>query len=521
MMVNTGGHTEGYMVYPKVNEGRREGKELMVQGYVSTNQWRTKKSYRDVVNGLDVRGSTSVSINIKDLHQPKTFMVNCMKRSMVVEAKDLTILHNLLTLVKEMMGVTIKITYMGDLFLLVVFESSNASKDFVAKRKSWEEWFMSVMIWSGQEIETGRLVWVKLRGVPFHLWDGGTFDEIGKSYGRLMVDSNSMLTKNNVVEGHFCVLTKLIHRIDEGEIRDSKEDSSDDLESDDLEPDVVRSPEVEKPIGMDNNNDHAGGNQTSGLHGWADFKTVEAREQLVAENELTQSVTNPNSLDHKSKSGLKNGSIFFLQNDGLNVHGAQEGVDGKNPFAKKVDGDKSSSNPFEGLGDKLTFRTRCLAYNPRSKRKFSSHSNASPISPSAMGGGKKMKGKSDSVETIQAQTDVVVNPYFMETTEVLGLFEGTNLPLELTGETMVQDSYGDPNLDVSVEEEVSDTINVGSVWVMRWKVLLKQLEVLHAFNISVMEAFPDKILAALLQNCKEEIKKWRNLVREKENGYQN
>ncbi|KAI3676431.1 hypothetical protein L1987_86040 [Smallanthus sonchifolius] len=418
MMVNTGGHTEGYMVYPKVNEGRKEGKEPMIQGYVSTNKWRMTKSYRDVVNGLDVRGSTSVSINIKDLHQPKTFMVNCMKRS--------------------------------------------------------AEWFMSVVIWSGQEIETGRLAWVKVRGVPFHLWDGGTFDEIGKSYGRLMVDSNSMLTKNNVAEGHFCVHTKLIHRIDEGqiltwmdkkydmwvsevkktwykvpekddtqmntqkqtthvdsnmeegEIRDSKEDSPDDLE-----PDVVRSPEVEKPIGMDYSNDDAGGNQTSGLHGWADFKTVEAWEQPVAENEVTQSVTDPNSLDHKSKSGLKNGSVFFLQNDGLNIHGAQEGVDG------------------------------CLAYNPRSKRKFSSHSNSSPISPSAMGGGKKMKGKSDSVETIQAQTDVVVNPYFMKTAEVSGLFEGANLPLESTGETMVQDSYGDPNLDVSAEEEVSDTINVG------------------------------------------------------------
>ncbi|KAI3712887.1 hypothetical protein L1987_71456 [Smallanthus sonchifolius] len=358
MMVNIGGHTEGYMVYPKVNEGRREGKEPMVQGYVSTNQWRTTKSYRDVVNGLDVRGSTSVSINIKDLHQPKILMVNCMKRSVVLEAKNLTILHNLLTLVKEMMGVK-------------------------------EEWFMLVVIWSGQKIETGRLAWVKVRGVPFHLWDGRTFDEIGKSYGRLMVDSNSMLTKNNVVEGHFCVITKLIHRIDEGRI----------LTWIDKKYDVWVS-EVEKT--------------------W--YKVPEKDDTQMNTQKQTTHVD----------SNMKEGEIR-----------------------------DSKEDSSDDLGDKLTFRAGCLAYNPRSKRKFSSHSNSSPISPSAMGDGKKMKGKSDSVETIQAQTDVVVNPYFMETAEVSGLFDGANLPLESTRETMVQDSYGDPNLDVSVEEEVSDTINVG------------------------------------------------------------
>ncbi|MFS8033483.1 putative RNA-binding domain superfamily [Helianthus anomalus] len=52
--------------------------------------------------------------------------------------------------------------------------------------ESWSKWFVSVVSWTGQELEIQRIAWLSILGVPSNMWSCDTFNDIGKHFGRVV-----------------------------------------------------------------------------------------------------------------------------------------------------------------------------------------------------------------------------------------------------------------------------------------------------------------------------------------------
>ncbi|KAL8205874.1 hypothetical protein R6Q57_009425 [Mikania cordata] len=71
--------------------------------------------------------------------------------------------------------------YIGGLKVLLTFNSTTETKAFVKEKKDlWSSRFRYVEIWDGQCVEYDRVAWVKIHGVPVHLWDAKVFDDGSK-----------------------------------------------------------------------------------------------------------------------------------------------------------------------------------------------------------------------------------------------------------------------------------------------------------------------------------------------------
>nr|GEX61820.1 nucleotide-binding alpha-beta plait domain-containing protein [Tanacetum cinerariifolium] len=117
--------------------------------------------------------------------------------------KEFTSLSNLKKVLCNEGFDVLKITYLGELWVLIEFESAlnQASEDFTLG---------------------GRIAWVEVEGIPFKLWLGHTFNRIASKWGKLMeVDDYDDM---NFHSKRLCILTKEINNCnDESDVEEVPE----------------------------------------------------------------------------------------------------------------------------------------------------------------------------------------------------------------------------------------------------------------------------------------------------------
>nr|GEV75661.1 nucleotide-binding alpha-beta plait domain-containing protein [Tanacetum cinerariifolium] len=99
----------------------------------------------------------------------------------------------------------LKISYLGELWVLIEFESAKV-KDLFKKNGGANSWF-SVLNQASEDFTLGgRIAWVEVEGIPFKLWSGHTFNSIASKWGKLMeVDDYD---DTNFHSKRLCILTK-------------------------------------------------------------------------------------------------------------------------------------------------------------------------------------------------------------------------------------------------------------------------------------------------------------------------
>ncbi|GKA49783.1 nucleotide-binding alpha-beta plait domain-containing protein [Tanacetum coccineum] len=140
-----------------------------------------------------------------------------------LNAKDLTL--SLMGRVKEMASLVnlkkalcnegfdvVKISYLGELWVLLEFETAKA-KDSFRGNVGVGSWFSVIKQAYAEFVPEGRLVWVELDGVPFKFWSGPTFKRIAAKWGELLdVDDYD---ESNLHSKRICILSKVCEHIHE------------------------------------------------------------------------------------------------------------------------------------------------------------------------------------------------------------------------------------------------------------------------------------------------------------------
>nr|GEY96783.1 RNA-directed DNA polymerase, eukaryota, reverse transcriptase zinc-binding domain protein [Tanacetum cinerariifolium] len=85
--------------------------------------------------------------------------------------------------------VDITIHYMGELWVLLEFNSEN-SKSLFHENVGVKSWFSKLTQASNDFITRGRIVWVEIEGIPFKLWLSNTFKRIASKWGDLLDTDN-------------------------------------------------------------------------------------------------------------------------------------------------------------------------------------------------------------------------------------------------------------------------------------------------------------------------------------------
>ncbi|KAJ0617142.1 hypothetical protein HanIR_Chr02g0098191 [Helianthus annuus] len=79
-----------------------------------------------------------------------------------------------------------KIQYLGGLSLLISFNDKEAAREFLDAKVVWGPWFSKLELWNGQSLSYERVVWLKVAGVPLHILEHGTLEQIGALFGKVL-----------------------------------------------------------------------------------------------------------------------------------------------------------------------------------------------------------------------------------------------------------------------------------------------------------------------------------------------
>ncbi|MFS7925345.1 hypothetical protein Hanom_Chr04g00283731 [Helianthus anomalus] len=108
-----------------------------------------------------------------------------------------------------------KIQYLGGLSILISFGDNAGASAFLNARKVWDPWFSKVEIWDGQSLPFERVVWLKVYGVPLHLFDTEVMEMIGGGFGKVLHVMKSLVEEKDLSLSRVAVLVGEATRIRE------------------------------------------------------------------------------------------------------------------------------------------------------------------------------------------------------------------------------------------------------------------------------------------------------------------
>ncbi|KAJ0514661.1 hypothetical protein HanHA300_Chr10g0372031 [Helianthus annuus] len=100
--------------------------------------------------------------------------------------KFLLVLTDLRRIIRNLSHVQINIRYVGGLYVLLVFNSSEDKCAFLDMKELWYDVFSILDEWKGQVLEVERLAWFKIHGVPLSISCPKVFNNIAGKFGELI-----------------------------------------------------------------------------------------------------------------------------------------------------------------------------------------------------------------------------------------------------------------------------------------------------------------------------------------------
>lgn len=130
--------------------------------------------------------------------EEESLMKPWFSSSLVARAKQLSTVEEIHSLASSANVQHMQVRYLGGLFLLLSFPSQKVAETFLKATQVWEDWFSKMEQWRGQSIPYERIAWLRIHGVPPHLWNPSVFNKIGSSYCRLLRSAEAKWEDRNL-----------------------------------------------------------------------------------------------------------------------------------------------------------------------------------------------------------------------------------------------------------------------------------------------------------------------------------
>ncbi|KAJ0753972.1 hypothetical protein HanPI659440_Chr09g0341801 [Helianthus annuus] len=162
-----------------------------------TYNLRDARSYCDVVGTSKAGGSAKAQTDRKEedkwvkeisiVVQDRTWAFkNFFGSALVGRTADLETLVDFDRLLRIAKIDVTNIQYLGGLSLFISFHGKALVNQFLENKILWEPWFTKLDLWSGQSLPHERFAWLKISGIPLHLFDMEVLAQVGECFGKIL-----------------------------------------------------------------------------------------------------------------------------------------------------------------------------------------------------------------------------------------------------------------------------------------------------------------------------------------------
>ncbi|KAJ0763801.1 hypothetical protein HanPI659440_Chr08g0285121 [Helianthus annuus] len=143
------------------------------------------------------------------------YPVHCAGRSVVGTSRSLRALSCVEQVLHDGGFSGASMSYVGGMRMMITFKNRSVANDFIASGDLWRNIFTRVNIWNGEDFPFDRIIFLRIRGVPFHLRDNSVFDQIGVVFGEVVKPSEFSWESVDNADGCCGVLTSIGNRIED------------------------------------------------------------------------------------------------------------------------------------------------------------------------------------------------------------------------------------------------------------------------------------------------------------------
>ncbi|KAM0000850.1 putative RNA recognition motif domain, nucleotide-binding alpha-beta plait domain superfamily [Helianthus debilis subsp. tardiflorus] len=120
-------------------------------------------------------------------------------KTLIVEAKSVHFLCNLLVITEKIDRFLTGIRYIGGLRVLMTFAQKIHCDAFLDRyNEKQSKWFSMVKQWEGADQFVDRIAWLRIDGVPVKAWDNKVFDTIARTFGHVVSPSGATIHDCNL-----------------------------------------------------------------------------------------------------------------------------------------------------------------------------------------------------------------------------------------------------------------------------------------------------------------------------------
>lgn len=100
----------------------------------------------------------------------------------------------------------IRLTILGLNMCILEDLVSGEVENFILDRKPWwEQWFTTIRPWQPDDVDSERLLWLRVRGIPCHAWSKNFFTMLVKSKGSYTKSDDTTLARTSIEEARVCI----------------------------------------------------------------------------------------------------------------------------------------------------------------------------------------------------------------------------------------------------------------------------------------------------------------------------
>ncbi|KAF5805438.1 putative RNA recognition motif domain, nucleotide-binding alpha-beta plait domain superfamily [Helianthus annuus] len=167
---------------------------------------RDSRSYSEVLGKTKIYGNGAADVGSCSRSNEKTLVVpdrsvafkDLYGLALVGRAVDLETLVD----IDRLLGIAkieySRIRYLGGLTILISFKNVTSARGFLNDRTVWGPWFTKLETWNGQSLSLERVVWLKVHGIPLHIFDPGLTEQIGGIFGKVLHFPKSLDDEHNL-----------------------------------------------------------------------------------------------------------------------------------------------------------------------------------------------------------------------------------------------------------------------------------------------------------------------------------
>ncbi|GAU42921.1 hypothetical protein TSUD_283440 [Trifolium subterraneum] len=231
--IDKGGRRFGFARFNRVddpmhearNEGRKGDRENNRPIYVPRNNHHVQHqqvspededSYANAVRTGGVKKNVGSPKRVVEVYEAGENDMARLKKAFVGEVVNPGMTYNIQNAFHSQGYFGVKVTPLGSSLTLLEGQEDGEIQALLEDAQEWlNQWFREICPWKPEDVDTDRIVWLRVYGIPAHAWNDSFFAQVSKPWGTLMNEDDVTNKKLSMDVARLLIRTSCQKPVDE------------------------------------------------------------------------------------------------------------------------------------------------------------------------------------------------------------------------------------------------------------------------------------------------------------------